>query len=65
MEEKEKFLSEEEKDKLLKELADLVCELASDEFVWLYRALEKLQTRYDALFEAFYRLCDRHNLRCD
>ncbi len=65
MEEKQKFLSEEEKEKLLKELADLVYELASNEFVWLYRALEKLQTRYDALSEAFYRFCDRHNFRCD
>ncbi len=64
MEEKEKFLSE-EKEKLLEELSDLVEELASDGFVSLYTALEKLQKRYDALSEAFYRFCDRHNLRCD
>ncbi len=64
MEEKEKFLSE-EKEKLLEELSDLIEELASDGFVSLYTALEKLQRRLDTLDEAFYRLCDEHNLNCD
>ncbi len=73
MEERERFLSEEEyedkdeeeKEKLLEELSDLVEELASDKFVSLYSACEKLQRRLDALSEAFYRFCDRHNLGCD
>lgn len=63
MEKKEQLLYEEKK--LLEEIKFAVDELLEDEFVWLYRAMEKLQRRLDALSEAFYRLCDRHNLRCD
>jgi uncharacterized protein with von Willebrand factor type A (vWA) domain len=62
--EKKKQLSNEEQNKLLEELEFAVYELVADEFTYLYRALEKLQRRLDALDEAFGRFCDEHNISC-
>ncbi len=63
--EKKKQLLNKKKKNLLEEIQLAVDELLEDEFVYLYRALEKLQRRLDALSEAFYRLCEEHSLRCD
>ncbi len=64
MDKNEQLLNEEQQN-MLKEIKLAVYELLlEDEFGDLYTACEKLQRRLDALDEAFYRLCDEHNLNC-
>jgi len=63
-ERKEQFSSEEQK-KLLEEVRYIFYELLSDNFAGLGIELRKLRRRFDAMWEAFNRFCDKHDIDID